>query len=218
MVIEGQQLMREGLKALLSSDEDIEVVALAANADEAKVLFNENKPDVLLMDVNIREINGIEITRYMKEKYPEVKVVLLSNDTSEKQIFDGIASGADAFLMKDLDINHLIRSIKDIYKGGTVISGEVARIVAKRIKEFHYDEEHLLEYKLRSIKIQLSKRENEIAYLLMKSYSNHAIAERLNLSEGTVKNYISTIYSKLNLHRRQDVKGFLTEILNENIS
>lgn len=217
MIIEGQQLMREGLKALLSSSEDIEIIGLAANTDEAQRLFKANKPDVILMDVNIKDIDGVTVTYYMKDRHPEIKIVLLSTETSEKQIFDGIASGADSYLMKDFDINHLTRSIREIVQGGTVISGEVAKIVAKRIKEFHYDEEHLLEYKLRAVDVKLSKRESQIAFMLMKNYSNQNIADRLNLSEGTVKNYISTVYSKVDLHRRQDVRAFLMKLLNESM-
>jgi len=208
-VIEGQRLMREGIRVLLSNTDDIEVIHLAGSKEEVETIFSKEYVDVVLLDVDIENVNPIELMRTLKKQYSNVKVVLMTSELNEKHIFDGVSAGADAFVQKNLDTQNLIRMIHDVYNGQQLFSGEVAKLLASRIRNFSYSEEDFLEYKLRTKDIQLSKRERDVAFLMMKSYNNQQIADKLKLTEGTVKNYISTIYAKMNMNKRQDVKDFL---------
>ena len=109
-------------------------------------------------------------------------------------------------------MQNFIRMIHDVHKGQQLFSGEIARLIASRIRNFTYSEEDFLEYKLRTKDIQLSKRERDVAYFMMKDCTNQEIASKLKLTEGTVKNYISTIYAKLDMNKRQDVQKFLLNL------
>ena len=204
--------MREGIRALLSNADDIEVIYLAGSKEEIDTLFTKECVDIVLLDVDIENVNPIELMRTLKKQYPNLKVIMMTNELNEKHIFDGISAGADAFVQKNLDIQNFIRMIHDVHKGQQLFSGDVARLVASRIRSFSYSEEDFLEYKLRTKDIQLSKRERDVAFLMMKSYNNQQIADKLKLTEGTVKNYISTIYAKLNMNKRRDVQDFLLNL------
>ena len=204
--------MREGIRALLSNADDIEVIHLAGSKEEIDVLCLKEYVDVVLMDVDIENVNPIELLRTLKKQYSNVKVIMMTNELNEKHIFDGISAGADAFVQKNLDIQNFIRMIHDVHRGQQLFSGDVARLVASRIRSFSYSEEDFLEYKLRTKDIYLSKRERDVAFLMMKSYNNQQIADKLKLTEGTVKNYISTIYTKLNMNKRRDVQDFLLNL------
>ena len=204
--------MREGIRALLSNADDIEVIYLAGSKEEIDTLFTKECVDIVLLDVDIENVNPIELMRTLKKQYPNLKVIMMTNELNEKHIFDGISAGADAFVQKNLDIQNFIRMIHDVHKGQQLFSGDVARLVASRIRSFSYSEEDFLEYKLRTKDIYLSKRERDVAFLMMKSYNNQQIADKLKLTEGTVKNYISTIYAKLDMNKRRDVQDFLLNL------
>ena len=204
--------MREGIRALLSNADDIEVIYLSGSKEEIDTLFTKECVDIVLLDVDIENVNPIELMRTLKKQYSNVKVIMMTNELNEKHIFDGISAGADAFVQKNLDIQNFIRMIHDVHRGQQLFSGDVARLVASRIRSFSYSEEDFLEYKLRTKDIYLSKRERDVAFLMMKSYNNQQIADKLKLTEGTVKNYISTIYAKLNMNKRRDVQDFLLNL------
>src|SRR5699024_5268108 len=141
--------MREGIRALLSNADDIEVIYLAGSKEEIDTLFTKECVDVVLLDVDIENVNPIELMKTLKAQYSNVKVIMMTNELNEKHIFDGISAGADAFVQKNLDIQNLIRMIHDVHKGQQLFSGEVARLLANRIRNFSYSEEDFLEYKLR---------------------------------------------------------------------
>lgn len=212
MIVEGQQLMREGIRALLANADDIEVIHLAGAKEEVASMFLTEYVDVVLLDADIENIDPIELMKELKILYPNVKVVFMTNELNEKHIFDGISAGADGFVLKNLDIDNLIRTIHDVHKGQQLFSGDIAKLLASRIRNFSYSEEDFLEYRLRSKDIQLSKRERDVAYLMMKSHNNQQIADKLKLTEGTVKNYISTIYAKLNMNKRREVQDYLLNL------
>src|SRR5699024_5542524 len=140
--------MREGIRALLSNADDIEVIHLAGSKEEIDVLCLKEYVDVVLMDVDIENVNPIELLRTLKKQYSNVKVIMMTNELNEKHIFDGISAGADAFVQKNLDIQNFIRMIHDVHRGQQLFSGDVARLVASRIRSFSYSEEDFLEYKL----------------------------------------------------------------------
>lgn len=212
LLVEDQQLFREGVKALISTEDDIEVVGFASHGHDAIKQIVELQPDILLMDIHMPHGGGIEATKYIKEHYPHVKVILLTTQAEEDSVVTGLSAGADGFLVKSTDAVRLIRSIRDVYEGQVVLAGEAARILAKKLETFSYDEKEILGKRLKDRNINLSIRELDIAFLLMKGTENKEMARRLRLSEGTIKNYISEIYNKLGVHYRKEVISYLREI------
>ncbi|ASK62279.1 DNA-binding response regulator [Virgibacillus phasianinus] len=205
LLVEDQQLFREGIKALIHHEEDLEVVGMAETADDSFRLIEEKQPHVVLMDLHIAGIDGVKATRYIKDHYPGTKVILLTTYVEEDLIIAGLNADADGFLFKNLNATKLIQAIRDAFYGDMVISGQAARILARRIRHNMYNKKQILARKLEHRSIYLTEKELDIAYLMMEGKANKVIAEYMYLSEGTIKNYISDIYTKVNMRRRSKV-------------
>lgn len=190
----------------------MQVIGMVTKGKTAMKLMDEKQPDVVLLDLHLPQISGIKITNYIKEKFPQIKVVFLTSETNEELLMKGIAAGADGFLLKNCDSESFIRSIRDTYHGEVVISGQAARILANRVLQFIYDRKVLLKEKLLINNIRLTNRELDIAYLLINNLTNKQIAKELYLSEGTVKNYVSELYRKFNLKRRTELVRYLRNL------
>ncbi|MEC5423410.1 response regulator transcription factor [Virgibacillus sp. C22-A2] len=212
MLIEDQRLFREGIKALIQRTDDIQVVGMADSGKAAIELIDKKQPDIILMDINSSDVDGIRTTRVIKKTYPDVKVIMLSQHAKEDLVLQGISAGVDGFLLKRLFADSLVRSIRDAYRGETVLSGYVARVIVERIRELTLDKKELLEGSLKNQGYQFTNREIDIAYLLAEGNTNKQIAVKLFLGEGTVKNYISQIYAKLGIHSRKDTVSFFRNI------
>ncbi|MYL56038.1 response regulator [Virgibacillus halodenitrificans] len=209
LLVDDQRLFTDGIMAILAETDDIQVVGVATNGEEAIAKFQQYEPDLVLMDIHMPHVNGIRATLDIKESYPEVKVILLTTFADEDLIVRGFNVGADGYLLKDLNGEKLIWAIREAERGEMVISGPVARILAKKIREYKYDKKEILRQKLATLEVVLTPRELEIAYMLMEEETNKSIAQKLYLSEGTIKNYISDLYHKLNIHSRKRVIDFL---------
>ncbi|WP_163969635.1 response regulator transcription factor [Oceanobacillus halotolerans] len=212
LVVEDQLLVREGIQALLEKVEDMEIIGTASNGYEAIQHVQKSPPDVVLMDIHMPKLDGIKATLHLKEHFPNVKVILLTTFAEEDRIITGINVGADGFLLKRLDVNHIVRSIRDAYEGQMVIVGEAARILAKNIRDAKYNKKEVLNRKLQVRYIYLSKRELDVAYALMEEMTNKQMAQKLFLGEGTIKNYISEVYTKLGIRNRNDAIAFLQSL------
>ncbi|MBD1221315.1 response regulator [Virgibacillus halodenitrificans] len=209
LLVDDQRLFTDGILAILAETDDIQVVGVATNGKEAIAKFQQYEPDLALMDIHMPHVNGIRATLDIKERYPDVKVILLTTFADEDLIVRGFNVGADGYLLKDLNGEKLIWAIREAERGEMVISGPVARILAKKIREYKYDKKEILRQKLATLEVVLTPRELEIAYMLMEEETNKSIAQKLYLSEGTIKNYISDLYHKLNIHSRKRVIDFL---------
>ncbi|APC49627.1 hypothetical protein BME96_16140 [Virgibacillus halodenitrificans] len=209
LLVDDQRLFTDGIMAILAETDDIQVVGVATNGEEAIAKFQQYEPDLVLMDIHMPHVNGIRATLDIKESYPDVKVILLTTFADEDLIVRGFNVGADGYLLKDLNGEKLIWAIREAERGEMVISGPVARILAKKIREYKYDKKEILRQKLATLEVVLTPRELEIAYMLMEEETNKSIAQKLYLSEGTIKNYISDLYHKLNIHSRKRVIDFL---------
>lgn len=214
MLVEDQRLFSEGVEALISNTKDIQVVGVANNGKEAIEIFNQCVPDVVLMDIHMPELNGIKATIRVKETHPEVKVILLTTYADEDLVIAGVNAGADGFLLKSLRSVSLIRCIRDAYDNEIVLSGAAARILAEKIRDQTYSKKEILDRKLRNRNITLSARELDIVCLLMKNLTNKQIADKLFLSEGTIKNYISELYHKFDIPNRKKLLQYLQKVLN----
>ncbi len=195
LICDDQEVVREGLKALLGTASDIEVIGLAQDGDQALELIEQSKPDVVLMDLKMPIMNGIQATRLIDERYPDVRVLVLTTYDADEWVFDAIRSGADGYLLKDTPREGLLKAIRDTAAGKTHVDPNVAgKLFAQVARNVPLSDT--------SIADSLSERELDVLRLLARGLSNADIARRLHLSEGTVRNYVSAIFAKLDVSDR----------------
>ncbi|WNS75741.1 response regulator transcription factor [Bacillus sp. DTU_2020_1000418_1_SI_GHA_SEK_038] len=217
VIADDQTLFREGLQTILNLEDDMEVVGVADNGQKALEIVLKHDPDVVLMDVEMPVMNGIESTRHMKEQFPNTKVLILSTFAEDNYIVEGLAHGACGYLLKDLHADTLISSIRSAATGQFILPAPIAAKLASRLLKaseitdtpfaHHRKPEHLIE--------ELTEREKKMANLIVKGFTNKEIAARLFMSEGTVRNYISVIYSKLGTNNRSKAILLLNDLLGE---
>lgn len=203
MIVDDQPILREGLKSLLGTCEDIEVIAEAGNGAQALELLNQYLPDVVLMDIRMPVMNGVETTKAIKQQYPSVTVIILTTFDDDQYILDALRNGASGYLLKDMNIQQLALAIRDGVSGNVLLPGRIASKLTMMIQPANSP---LIEDG------EFSAREKDIIQLLVKGYSNHEIAETLFLSLGTVKNYVSQIYAKANVTDRSNAIIYLKNL------
>ncbi|WP_339316188.1 response regulator transcription factor [Oceanobacillus sp. FSL W7-1304] len=211
LIVENQRLLRDGMEAIIERTDDIKVIGAVDNGEIAIKQMEHLKPDIVIMDVHLPQMDGIRTTKYMKEKYPEVGVILLTSKVDDF-IISGINAGADGFLVKAVYAERLLEAIRIAYRGETIFSGEVAQMLATRIRELTMNNKQIFTLRLERLGYTFTKREIDIAFLLKENYTNQQIAHKLFLGEGTVKNYISEIYNKLNIRNRAKVIEFFGNV------
>lgn len=203
MLVDDQVLLREGLKTIINLQDDMEVALEASNGREAVELLKSEEIDVILMDIRMPELNGIDATARIKDEYKDISIIVLTTFNEEDLIIDALASGADGYLLKDIDAQGLVLAIRNAYNGDLLLPSKVAAMLARRLsgksrlKETAVPGTGAIE--------TLSEREMEIGSLIADGMTNRQIANTLYLSEGTVKNYISEIYKKLGTSNRTKV-------------
>jgi DNA-binding NarL/FixJ family response regulator len=195
IVVDDQEIVCQGLTTILNNDPLIKVIATANDGLEALRLVEELQPDLVLMDLKMPELNGIQTTQRIRQRFPQVRVLVLTTYDDDEWLFDAIRAGAAGYLLKDTPSADLIKAIKGTVTGDTFLDPAVAGKVLTNISN-----QKSLSQKQSSI--QLSERESEILQLLARGLSNADIARELFLSEGTVRNYTSTIFSKLGVNDR----------------
>ncbi len=195
LICDDQEIVCEGLQTILNASKDIEVVAIAYNGEEALKLIPETEPDIVLMDLKMPVMNGIIATRKIRQKYPDVRVLVLTTYEDDEWVFDAVRSGASGYLLKDTPPEDLIEAIRGTVSGKTYIDPDVA---GKLLASYS----HRQASKSLPTNFQLSDREQDILKLLARGLSNADIAQQLYLTEGTVRNYTSEIFKKLNVSDR----------------
>jgi two-component system, NarL family, response regulator LiaR len=197
LICDDQDIVCEGLRAMLIPISQIEVVGVAKNGMEAVDQVRRLHPDLVLMDLKMPRMNGIQATKAICEKYPEVRVLVLTTYDADEWVINAIRSGASGYLLKDTPQEELVKAILNTVKGWNPIDPQVAGKILNRVAHqsisMHQDQ------KLVS---QLSDREREVLRLLANGLGNIEIAKTLFLSEGTIKNYVSAIFSKLGVADR----------------
>jgi DNA-binding NarL/FixJ family response regulator len=196
LICDDQWIVCEGLEAILNTDPEIEVVALAHSGLEAIERIPDADPDVVLMDLKMPGMNGIQATRTIREGHPKVKVLVLTTYGADEWVFDAIRSGAAGYLLKGTPRASLIEAVKGTAAGQTHVDPMVAG------KLFHQIATSASSKPDTTLSDALSDRELEILRLLARGMSNADIARRLALSHGTVRNYVSSILSKLEVSDR----------------
>ena len=198
LIVDDQSLIREGLRMMLSLYDNIFLVGEASNGKEAIEILGNKEVDLVLMDIRMPIMDGVEATRIIKEKYPEVKVLILTTFNEDEYIFEGLKNGADGYLLKDISSEELVKSIETVYNGNILLQPDVAKRIVVAIEKKPVSNENIFNNCFN----ELTKREYEIALLIGQGKSNKEIGEMLFITEGTVKNHLTKILDKLNLRDR----------------
>jgi NarL family two-component system response regulator LiaR len=196
LICDDQRIVCEGLEAILSSDPCIQVVGIACDGAEALEKIPDARPDVVLMDLKMPGMNGIQATRKISDAYPHVKVLVLTTYGADEWVFDAIRSGAAGYLLKGTPRDALIAAVKGTAAGETHVDPAVAGKLFSRIARQSAPSSST------TIADALSQRELDVLRLLARGLSNAEIAQRLHLTEGTVRNYVSAVLTKLEVSDR----------------
>jgi len=195
IICDDQAVVRDGLEMLLNLEKDIDVIGTAQDGDEAVVLVSKNQPDLVLMDLKMPGMNGIEATRQIHAKFPEVKVLVLTTYDDDEWVFDAIRAGAAGYLLKDTPREEVVKAIRGTVTGKSFVDPAVAGKLMGQVANNQTQPSSLLTDKL-------TERETDVLRLLAKGLSNAEIAASLHLSEGTVRNHVSAILEKLGVSDR----------------
>src|SRR6056297_2700157 len=211
LIADDQAIVAEGLSALLSVADDFEVVKIVENGREVLKALKDNKIDVILMDIRMPIMNGVECTEHVKNQYPDTKVLILTTFDDDEYIRKAMNNGAIGYMLKDLTAPKLSAAIRNVYFGNTVMHQDITKKIISGITD----------EKKQSIRTEngevLTRREREVLGLIAKGFTNREIADELFLSIGTVKNYNTLIYDKLGIKGRTKLmayaidSGFLDE-------
>ncbi|WP_226580632.1 response regulator [Halobacillus litoralis] len=204
VLIDDHKLFREGVKRILDFESSFEVVAEGDDGDTALEIIEQHLPDVVLMDINMPSMNGVEATAEITKRFPEMKVIILSIHDDENYVTHALKTGAQGYLLKEMDSDALIDAIKVVGAGGSYLHPKVTHnLVAeyRRLAESKGSSSYrTIEY--RKPLHLLTRRECEVLQLLADGNSNRGVAEALYISEKTVKNHVSNILQKMNVNDR----------------
>jgi DNA-binding NarL/FixJ family response regulator len=198
LLVDDQRLMREGLKTILELEKNFEVVGEADNGESAIKAYKEYLPSVVLMDIRMPVMDGVEATRKIKNLWPDARIIILTTFDDDKDVFEGLRAGAMGYLLKDTSGSELSEAIYTVAAGGALIEPSIAR---KVLAEFTRLQPTPIKQET-NLPGLLTDRELEILRLLAQGLSNKQISKALFLAEGTVKNYISSLFDKLNVSDR----------------
>jgi DNA-binding NarL/FixJ family response regulator len=192
LICDDQIVVTDGLEMILNADPEIEVIGTAQSGAEALELVTTSRPDVVLMDLKMPGMNGIQATREIHKRFPEIKVLVLTTFGDDEWVFDAIRSGASGYLLKGTPRAELVNAIKGTAAGGTHVDPDVAGRLFSHVAQSARPADT-------TVTETLSERELDVLKLLAQGFTNAEIAERLYLTKGTVKNYVSTILTKLDV-------------------
>ena len=204
MLVDDHQLVRDGIKALLSGIDDIEIVGEASDGKELFVKLTSIQPDLLILDISLPEISGIEITRMICGQYPGIKVMILSMYNSEDFIYNSLKAGAKGYLPKNTTRNELLEAIYAIYSGEEFFGEAVSKIMLKSYVKRATDEEKTVE----KPNEMLTAREIEILKLYVEGFINKEIGDKLDISIRTVETHKNHIMRKLGLRSTVEMVKF----------
>jgi len=198
LLVDDHNLVREGFARMLELEEDFVVVGQAASADEALEKARELKPDIILMDIKLKGITGIEATRMIKKELPDTEVIILSMYDEEEYVREAVKAGATGYVLKDISQEELIRNIKVVHSGGSYIQPSLAR---KVLRDLATTKTKTTSSRASSIR-ELSDREIEVLQHVAEGNSNKEVAAALSISEKTVKAHLRSVFRKLEVGDR----------------
>lgn len=196
-LVEDHQMTLVGLKMLLEKETGIEVIGEATDGLTATKEIRHLKPDVVLMDIGLPEMDGIEATQVLKEQPPVPKVIMLTSKDNEQDVFAALAAGADAYCMKGIPIESLATAIRAVFEGTAWLDPAIARIVLGRFKGILPNASMVMSNPNKALDSPLTEREMEVLSLIVEGLSNPQIAERLFITKATAKAHVHSILQKL---------------------
>ncbi len=204
MVVDDHEVVRSGLKAILEPEEDLEVVGEASSAREAVQKVPRLDPHVVLMDVRMGEMSGIEACRLIKSAHPQVNMLMLTSFSEEEAVTAAIMAGASAYILKNVGRADLIKTIRAVAAGQNLLDPSVTKRVMEKLAQLAAKEEE------RAVEV-ISEREKEVLTLVARGLTNKEIAKNLIITENTARNHVSRILGKLGLTRRSEAAVFAAE-------
>ncbi|MBN4069394.1 MAG: DNA-binding response regulator [Alkaliphilus sp.] len=195
LIVDDHSLVREGLKQILELENDMKIVGEAGDGEEAIVMLNQVKPDIVILDINMPRMNGIQTLRRMKDMDVTIKIIMLTFHEEEEYLRETLNLGANGYVLKDAESESLTKAIREVYIGGTSIPPNI--MTSDFEKQTTYGRK-----RDEKGKIRLTKREYEVLTLIAEGISNKEIAGKLFISEKTVKNHVSSIFKKIGVSDR----------------
>jgi DNA-binding NarL/FixJ family response regulator len=193
LIVDDDALIRDSLKILIGIEEDMEVVGTATNAQEALVLCRDSQPDIVLMDIRMPVMDGVLGTKLIKSQFNNIKVIILTTFKDDEYIKEAIKNGASGYMLKNQSSDSIIESLRTVHMGSMVLEKEVAQSLTSMLKD---------DKKKQKIKLDITEREWDVLKLVGEGLTNKEIADKLYLSEGTVRNYVTMLLEKLSLRDR----------------
>lgn len=213
LLADDQHLFTENLKLMLETlTEDIKIIGIASNGEEAISLAEQRNPDILLMDVRMPVMDGVEATKIIHQKFPKVKIVMLTTFLDDRYVEEALKYGSYGYILKTIRPGDLIASLRAIFSGSFLFSPGIINKFIMQLNQNNPDEESMEEY--REIISQFTHQENKILKLIGEGYNNKKIADALYISEPTVRNYISSIYAKIGSKDRLKLISIVRKIKN----
>ena len=201
LIADDQELIRESLKIILSTNNEFEVIDTVGSGKEVVESIRRHIPDIILMDVRMPDMDGVQCTKFVKEVYPEIKVIVLTTFDDDEYIFSALKYGASGYLLKGVSLDELTSAIKTVLQGGAIFNPNVASKVTKIVSEMAKN--NIVAERIHDEDLpNLSDTEWKIIQQVSQGLSNKEIAEILKFTEGTIRNYLSVILDKLQLRDR----------------
>lgn len=201
MLVDDQKLIRQGIRMLLSTEADIEVAGEAGDGREALALVEKVRPQVILMDVRMPEMDGVAATHEISARHPEIGIIILTTFDDEAYIFEGLRAGARGYLLKDISSEEMAAAVRVVARGGALIQPSITRKVLSEFARLSTPPAGP-ERPSADMPEPLTDREIEVLQCIAQGLSNREIAERLVITEGTVKNHVSNLIGKLSVRDR----------------
>ncbi len=200
VVVDDHVVVRSGLEQLLATTTDIQLVGTASNGLEALDVVETLDPDVVLMDLSMPELDGVEATRRISERFPRTRVLILTSFSDQTRILDALAAGADGYLLKHAEPDEIAAGIRSVFEGGSPLDPKAARVLL----ESRRTRRHV---------VHLTDREQEVLLLVRDGLANKQIARRLGISERTVKAHLTSVFQRLGVTDRTQAAIWATQNL-----
>ncbi|MGL5260629.1 MAG: response regulator transcription factor [Lachnospiraceae bacterium] len=210
LIADDQELIRQSLQIVLNNREDMKVLAVAADGQEVIQCLRKEKPDVILMDIRMPKMDGVQCTKIIKQNYPNIKIIILTTFDDDEYVYNALKFGASGYLLKGVSMDELAEAIITVHSGRAMINPDIATKVLKLFSQIAHSDYTIT---VGTVAMnELTKTEWKVIAQVEKGATNKEIAKALNLSEGTVRNYLSNVLNKLDLRDRTQLAIWAVQI------